>query len=323
MGYDMNCFATIIFTDNIIVNSTGCDGLVCGYGNPTFAFHFNDVWNNTPANYYACSPGPDDISLNPQFAGGSPYSYRLTAGSPCIDAGAYTSLPDPDGTRSDLGAFPFDQTGMHVALVADIWPISIPAQGGSFGCTLHLTNHTSQAAQFDLWADILQSDSSVYGPLLLRQNLSFAPNEHQQRHLTQVVPGTVPAGASLYRVHLGDYDTGQILHEAVLPFTKTGAEALSSRGEENPVVGQPFSVSLWPNPFNPTTVASYELRVASQVSLKVYDTAGRLIITLVEGRQEAGDHRVTFDGSKLPSGVYLAQLTAGEFTATQKLILIK
>jgi hypothetical protein len=78
-----------------------------------------------------------------------------------------------------------------------------------------------------------------------------------------------------------------------------------------------------PNPFNPATVASFELRVPSYVNLKVYDTSGRLVTTLVEGWREAGAHEVTFDGSKLASGIYLAKLQAGEQTSIQKLALIK
>ncbi|HEX7344368.1 MAG TPA: SBBP repeat-containing protein [bacterium] len=78
-----------------------------------------------------------------------------------------------------------------------------------------------------------------------------------------------------------------------------------------------------PNPFNPSTALSFELRAASPVSLKVYDTAGRLVATLVDGWREAGIHETVFDGSKLPSGIYLARLTAGDFSAGQKLVLMK
>jgi hypothetical protein len=82
-------------------------------------------------------------------------------------------------------------------------------------------------------------------------------------------------------------------------------------------------LKAFPNPFNPSTAISYELRAASYVSLKVYDTAGRLVTTLADGRKEAGTHEVTFDGSKLAAGVYIARLTAGEFTAAQKMVLLK
>jgi hypothetical protein len=82
-------------------------------------------------------------------------------------------------------------------------------------------------------------------------------------------------------------------------------------------------LTIHPNPFNPSTAISYELRAASQISLKVYDTAGRLVSTLTNGWQEAGTHAAAFDGSKLPSGLYFVRLQAGEVTAVQKVMLLK
>jgi len=84
-----------------------------------------------------------------------------------------------------------------------------------------------------------------------------------------------------------------------------------------------FSLAAHPNPFNPSTVARYELRAASDVNLRVYDTAGREVATLVNGWRAAGSHEVTFNGAGLPSGIYLAKLTAEGRTAVQKLILMK
>jgi len=78
-----------------------------------------------------------------------------------------------------------------------------------------------------------------------------------------------------------------------------------------------------PNPFNPSTELSYQLPAYSRVLLKIYDTAGREVRTLVDGWQKAGLHEVTFDASALPSGLYFARLTAGEFTAVEKLVLLK
>lgn len=82
-------------------------------------------------------------------------------------------------------------------------------------------------------------------------------------------------------------------------------------------------MSVSPNPFNPTTVLSYQLPVASHVSLRIYDTAGRLVTELVNGWRGAGNHQITFDGSGWPSGLYLARLSVGDFTQTQKLVLLK
>ena len=78
-----------------------------------------------------------------------------------------------------------------------------------------------------------------------------------------------------------------------------------------------------PNPFNPETNLSFVLPEASHVSLVVYDVQGREVARLIEGWQSSGIHKVAFDGSELTSGVYFARLTAGNFTRTQKLLLLK
>jgi hypothetical protein len=79
----------------------------------------------------------------------------------------------------------------------------------------------------------------------------------------------------------------------------------------------------YPNPFNPTTVISYQLPANTLVTLKVYDELGRLVKTLLEDRQTAGTHSVTFSASSLSSGVYFYRLTAGSFIETKKLMVIK
>jgi hypothetical protein len=83
-----------------------------------------------------------------------------------------------------------------------------------------------------------------------------------------------------------------------------------------------------PNPFNPVTAINYDLHTASRVSLKVYDTAGREVRELVNGWREAGSHQTIFDGSDLPSGVYLLRLEASglrqpRLQEVRKLILLK
>ena len=85
-----------------------------------------------------------------------------------------------------------------------------------------------------------------------------------------------------------------------------------------------FSLSQnYPNPFNPATVINYQLAENTLVTLKVYDELGRLLRTLVEARQSAGIHSVTFNASSLSSGVYYYRLTAGSFVQTKKLMLLK
>jgi hypothetical protein len=78
-----------------------------------------------------------------------------------------------------------------------------------------------------------------------------------------------------------------------------------------------------PNPFNPATVIPYALPHSASVKLSVYDVNGRLVSTLVEGTQGAGQHQVTFDGSHQASGLYFYTISAGDFTAAGKMLLLK
>lgn len=79
----------------------------------------------------------------------------------------------------------------------------------------------------------------------------------------------------------------------------------------------------FPNPFNPTTVISYRLPIYGFVTLKVYDVLGREVQTLVNERQNIGNHSVTFKAFNLASGVYFYRLQAGSYSQTRKLVLLK
>ncbi|MBN2028974.1 T9SS type A sorting domain-containing protein [bacterium] len=79
----------------------------------------------------------------------------------------------------------------------------------------------------------------------------------------------------------------------------------------------------YPNPFNPETTIKYELPNPQHVTLKVYDITGREVATLVDQKQETGYYQVQFDASQLPSGIYMCHITAGPYSQTMKLTLLK
>lgn len=83
-----------------------------------------------------------------------------------------------------------------------------------------------------------------------------------------------------------------------------------------------------PNPFNPATTIAFTLENESDVELGIYDVGGRKVTTLIDERRNGGSHQAVWDGvdrfgRAVPSGVYFSRLTAGEFTATGKLILLR
>ena len=79
----------------------------------------------------------------------------------------------------------------------------------------------------------------------------------------------------------------------------------------------------YPNPFNPTTTISYQVPHTNHVLLKIFDALGSEIATLVNEIKQAGTHEITFDASKLPSGLYLYRMIANDQTFTRKMMLAK
>ena len=79
----------------------------------------------------------------------------------------------------------------------------------------------------------------------------------------------------------------------------------------------------YPNPFNPSTVISFDLKDASMVSLDIYDVSGRLVASLIHNHMIPGNHKVSWNPGDLASGLYLVNLVAGTETFNQKITYIK
>jgi hypothetical protein len=79
----------------------------------------------------------------------------------------------------------------------------------------------------------------------------------------------------------------------------------------------------YPNPFNPSTTIRYQIPQDGHISLKVYDMLGREVAQLVNEVKRAGEYTVSFDGSKLSSGVYIYKLVGNNVNLSKKMILMK
>ena len=100
--------------------------------------------------------------------------------------------------------------------------------------------------------------------------------------------------------------------------------AVKNPDENNNYIPDKFTLSQnYPNPFNPITNIIVELPLLSKIELTVYDINGKTVQTIFKGFLDAGQYQFTFDGSGLPSGIYIYQLKTGKFVSTKKMILTK
>ena len=79
----------------------------------------------------------------------------------------------------------------------------------------------------------------------------------------------------------------------------------------------------YPNPFNPYTMIIYSLPEESFITIKIYNALGQEVAELVNETKPAGNYKVEFNASRLPSGIYYYMLQVGEFVETKKMVLMK
>ncbi len=113
--------------------------------------------------------------------------------------------------------------------------------------------------------------------------------------------------------------------------TLTGEIVAGVGAEDAPAHPRSFALyQNFPNPFNPTTIVSYQVPVQSDVRLTVFDQLGKEVALLVNARKAAGRYEALFDAARLASGVYFYRLralsvapgTPGEYVQTRKMLLI-
>ena len=100
-------------------------------------------------------------------------------------------------------------------------------------------------------------------------------------------------------------------------------------GDDGATLPKVFAVHQnYPNPFNPATVISYSLPVKANVTVSIYNVLGQRVKLFAQGEQSAGTYSVTWDatdshGAEVASGMYFYKVTAGEFSASRKMVLLK
>ena len=117
--------------------------------------------------------------------------------------------------------------------------------------------------------------------------------------------------------------TGSVTNSAVDFFVKYLQSTVTEATNGKALKKEFHLAQNYPNPFNPATRIDYKVGFSGHVTLKIFDILGNELVTLVNEVQPQGDYQVTFNASKLPSGIYFYSFKSGNFSSAKKMILLK
>ena len=244
--------------------------------------------------------GEGNIDTDPLFADPDEDDYHLTADSPCIDTGDPEFDIDPDGTRTDMGAFYFHQRDVAVEPLELNFPPIGWGQLDSMSFTISndgLTDLTIESIMGCrcggcFWMN--EFDPDLWEPIVIESQhnvqlwVYYRPEEGVNRERT------------IY-IRSDDPDEPEVFVQAT--------------GEVN-VIGDmdtsvPLSLRLnppYPNPFNSTTTVGFLMSLQSHVSIEIYNIEGQLVDVLLDQVMPAGKHNVEWNANGQSAGVYFVKL---------------
>lgn len=366
--------------------------------------------------------GDANINADPQFADPDEGDYRLTAESPCIDAGDPDFERDPDHSRADIGAFYFHRNQPpyiicsipHVVIDEDSdvqilafldtlfadweeddihFEIEAPEELGLeiigdtilsihpalnfFGDSIEariygVDEQRSEPLSFMVTVNGINDPPMEFGLLTPENGTSISGSDTLSDHDTLSFSweeSVDPDGDNdihyclILTLQWADEDidttrydvemeTSFLLYDEsrperwyyggdLLPSAEWWVQAVSGEDttecseryhfdfiydsvDEKDELPTEFALSPpYPNPFNSTTSISFGLPGQSPLTVTIHDITGRLVETLINGNKTAGRHTVTWEAKGYTSGLYFIRINAGDYTDTQKLMLIK
>ncbi len=218
----------------------------------------------------------------------------------------YNTCPDPS-RRGTVGA----SNGANIALWLSVTYPHIFGQVGAQSPNVQQSISDTLTARDDLglrfYADIGTYDIPVLIPLA--QNLLQILQNQQYPFFFQNLNDGHSWGN--WRAHLD---------ECLIYLFPSSVPTSPGRTQ---IPTSPKLAQNYPNPFNPATKVVFELDKRQFVRLTIFDIQGREVDTLANAVLAAGRYEMDFNGANLPSGIYLARLSAGATTETIKMILLK
>lgn len=283
---------------------------------------FDAAGSSTPVTGYAIfrridpdlksyPPGDWDYLLDiPAFQEDSYSTIVPTAADSTINDGMYYSVFFVRAMTASPGTF-YDSapdSGYSVDNLAPGAPASVTAEYQSDGVTLD-------------WADAPEEDFQYFAIFRgLEMDFETGPGTlvHQTSDSYWVDDFPDP-WSQYYKIITVDYSGNESADSA--PMWASG-----NAGNELPL--QTRLLAAVPNPFNPSTLISFELSAAGQVRLDIYDVMGRKVKSLIDEALGSGNHQVRWDGlddsgRAVSAGVYLYHFEMGDQRATRRVVLVK
>ena len=141
---------------------------------------------------------------------------------------------------------------------------------------------------------------------------------------TDISDGAIGNQALELRLHTESGKFEEIEFSSIVGSGNYCTDAFWAIQVENNSVPIEFGItSVYPNPFNSTTIIRYSLPSEQHVSIQIYELDGRLVEQLVDSQHQAGSFQVTFNGENLASGIYIIKMTSASCKVLKKTVLVR
>jgi hypothetical protein len=216
-----------------------------------------------------------------------------------------TSWFDPAGTSDDW---------------FEMGPITVPAATG-LKLSWNIKNNPAYRDGYKIWASStgMSNYTNFTGSPIYSRTDAYPSPTAATDSIWQTKTINIPASFNGGPVYIGFQHYAVDMDVLWLDeVTLIEAQVLGIENPDNITVSENF-----PNPVKNSTMFSYILTKNVNVNVNVFDMSGRLVISMPQGNQEAGTHRVTINAENLSNGTYFYTLTAGENKTTKKMVVVK
>lgn len=168
------------------------------------------------------------------------------------------------------------------------------------------------------------SGSIVYAKLG-NQYKGFGVSDIYEHYM---IPGLAPGTYDLYANRMGYYSGARVVSLGSSNYDTANfwldTASLIGVQQIGSEVPKGFSLAQnYPNPFNPATLIKFSIQKTSDVKLSIFNVLGQEVAVIVNENLQPGNYKVSFNASALSSGVYFYKMTAGTYSETKKMVIIK